>query len=186
MVEKKYQNKSNKKDSEESVKGKGKGKEVEETSEDVEMNDDVEEEDKSDEELLEDDDEGQDIEALDSEGEDEDENAPPPVHESLLKDSKSNGKSNKKNKDDDEPKEVKDRRTLFIGNLPIEAVKSRVSNLQSLLVMLISKPSLSMGFPIHDNITHLSLSLSLSLLYSQSQSPKLSRSISFHSLLIQP
>lgn len=168
MVEKKYQNKSNKKDSEESVKGKGKGKEVEETSEDVEMNDDVEEEDKSDEELLDDDDEGQDIEALDSEGEDEDENAPPPVHESLLKDSKSNGKSNKKNKDDDEPKEVKDRRTLFIGNLPIEAVKSRVSNLQSLLVMLISKPSLSMGFPIHDNITHLSLSLSLPPLFSKS------------------
>lgn len=71
------------------------------------------------------------VDVDDSEEDDEDPNAPPPVHESLLRKGQKSSKPISKKAEDDEPREVKDKRTLFVGNLPIEAVRSRVSVMTS-------------------------------------------------------
>ncbi|KAN0063726.1 Nucleolar protein 12 [Thecaphora frezii] len=98
-------------------------KDVKEAKEEFEDEAEVEEELTDDPDA----DEGED------EDEDEDERAGkasrpksafPIVHESLLKKG-AHKRKNAKFEDVDEPAELKDKRTLFVGNVPIEAVKSK-------------------------------------------------------------
>lgn len=58
------------------------------------------------------------------------------VHETLL--SKDGQGAKSKSKHDDEPREIRDRRSIFIGNLPISLVKSR-SGLKALKKLLVDQ-----------------------------------------------
>lgn len=67
----------------------------------------------------------------DSEGSDSDDpDAPPPVHESLLPKKEKRDRGRKKDKvryvPPGETREQRDSRTIFVGNVPVEVVKSKV------------------------------------------------------------